>query len=101
MTDASIFMFEHDQLLAGALSGLALSALLRNRAVATLLATAIAGGIVWAILVAANGPTALFEAGAARLSELASEGFLTGALLAKTGVSIIESLARPGRGGRR
>lgn len=101
MTDASIFIFEHDQLLAGALSGLALSALLRNRAVATLLATAIAGGIVWAILVAADGPTALFEAGAERLSELASEGFLTGALLAKTGVSIIESLARPGRGERR
>ena len=101
MADASVFMFEHDQLLAGALSGLALSALLRNRAVATLLATAIAGGLVWAILAAPDGPMAVYEAGAARLSELASEGFLTGALLAKTGVSIVESLARPGRGGRR
>ncbi|WP_372921225.1 hypothetical protein [Roseovarius sp.] len=101
MADASVFMFEHDQLLAGVLSGLALSALLRNRIVATLLATGIAGGLVWGILAAPDGPTALFEAGVARLSKLASEGFLTGALLAKSGVSIVESLARAGPRGRR
>ena len=101
MDEASLFTFEHDQLLAGAVSGLVLSALLRNRFVATLLATGIAGSLVWAILAEPDGPTALFETAATRLSHLATHGFLTGMLLAKTCVSIVESMAGTGRGGRR
>ena len=101
MDEASLFTFGHEQLLAGAVSGLVLSALLRNRTVATLLATGIAGALVWAIVGDPDGPTALFEAGAERLSELATQGFLTGMLLAKTCVSIVESLAGSGQGRRR
>lgn len=101
MNEVSLFTFEHEQVLAGAISGLVLSALLRNRAVATLVATAIAGALVWAIVAEPEGPTALFEAGATRLSQLATHGFLTGMLLAKAGVSIVHSLAGGGRGGQR
>ena len=90
------FAFDYGQVLAGAVSGLALSLLLRNRTVATLTATALAGALLWFILADPAGPKALYQAGAARLTELATQGFLTGALLGKAAVSIIQGLAHSG-----
>lgn len=90
------FAFDYGQVLAGAVSGLALGMLLRNRTVATLVALGLAWGLLWFILIDPEGPTALFDAAAQRLTELATQGFLTGALLAKAGVSLVQGLSRPG-----
>ncbi|NYS26036.1 hypothetical protein HUK65_13660 [Rhodobacteraceae bacterium 2376] len=92
------FAFDHGQVLAGAVSGLALGVLLRNRSVATLVATGLAGCLLWFILGDPGGPTVLFEAAANRLTELATQGFLTGALLAKAAVSLVQGLSRAGGG---
>lgn len=99
MPDTSLFVFDYGHLLAGAVTGLVLSKLLRNPVVATLVATALAGGVVWTVLMAPTGPTAVFEFAAERLSVLATQGFLTGALLAKAGVALLEGLGQAG--GRR
>ena len=97
-TSEFTFAFDYGQVLAGAISGLALGMLLRNRTVATLIATGLTGGLLWFILVDPDGPTALFDAAAQRLTELATQGFLTGALLAKAGVSLVQGLSRSGTG---
>lgn len=101
MADMPLFVFDYGHVLAGAASGLVLSVLLRNPVVATLVATSLAGGLVWTIAMDPSGPTAFFEFVAKRLSLLATQGFLTGALLAKAGVGLVEGLGRAGRRQRR
>lgn len=101
MANTPLFVFDYGHVLAGAVSGLVLSALLRNPVVATPVATALAGGIVWTILMEPSGPTAFYEFVAERLSLLATQGFLTGAFLAKAGVALVEGLVRAGRRRRR
>lgn len=85
--------FDYGPVLAGAVCGLVLAAFLRIPAVAAMIALAIAGVLIWAILADPTGPTAVFEAGATRLGQLASTGFLTGLLLGKSAVSLVHGLA--------
>lgn len=101
MVDTPLLSFDYGHVLAGAASGLVLSVLLRNPVVATLVATSLAGGLVWTIAMDPSGPTAFFEFAAERLSQLATQGFLTGALLAKAAVGLVEGLGRAGRRRRR
>lgn len=101
MADMPLFQFDYGHVIAGAISGLVLSVLLRNPVVASLVATSLAGGLVWTIVMDPSGPTAFYEYVAERLSLLATQGFLTGALLAKTGVGLIQGLGRAGRRRRR
>lgn len=94
----SALAFDYGPVLAGAVSALVLSWLLRVRAVALLVATAIAGVLIWAIVGEEAQPAALFDLAAARLGELVSTGFLTGMLLANGAVSLIRGLVRTASG---
>lgn len=92
--------YDYGPLLAGAASGLLLSVLLRIPAVAVTVAMALAGALCWAILGEPEGPTALFEAAATRMTELAASGFLTGMLVSKAAASVVQGLVNGAKGGR-
>ena len=68
--------------------------LLQVRWVAVLVATGLAAALLWSILDTGSHPAAVFELLATRLQGLASTGFLTGMLIAKSAAVLVRGLVR-------